>query len=213
MPRNLFRLASKGAAGFLIGLAMWYGLAAPYAKLLASVSEFVVRVAERPPVTSITAIGSLLAVDRRDFPTPPSEGRAGIETMDITFNVILLTTLFAASSRPFSDRNVFGFLAAATLLAFVHVAAVVSFVKADYALNFGAWSAAHYGVVSRNFWAAAPYFYSIVGVHAAAFALWWIFRAWSTAPQKLTTNKAHKHNTANRGLTASAQRSARSSRA
>ena len=182
MPKSLSRLAIRGTAGFFIGLAVWYGLSVPYARLLGSLSEFVIRAAERPAVTSITPIGSLLAVDRSDFRTPASSRRLAVESMDITFNFILLVTLFAVSERPFSDRNVFGFLGAATALVFVHNAAVVSFVEANYALNFGAWSTAHYGVVTRNFWAIAPYFYSTIGVHGSAFALWWLFRAPSSTP-------------------------------
>ncbi|HVR42388.1 MAG TPA: hypothetical protein VMS56_02985, partial [Thermoanaerobaculia bacterium] len=96
-----------------------------------------------------------------------------MESKDITFNFILLVTLFAASGRALSDRNVFGFVGAAVALVFVHVAAVVAFVKAYYALSFGPWSESHYGFVARNFWGAAPYFYSVVGVYGFAVALWW----------------------------------------
>lgn len=191
MPKNLSTLAIKGTAGFLIGLALWYGLAIPYARLLGSASEFVIRAAERPAITSITPMGSLLAVDRSDVRN--SEQRFAVETMDITFNVILLMTLFAMSARTLSDRNVFGFLGAATALFLVHVAAVVSFVEANYALNLGAWSAAHYGVVARHVWTVAPYFYSVIGVHASAFALWWLFRAPSTLPPAQQARTSRKH--------------------
>jgi hypothetical protein len=118
-----------------------------------------------------------MILHRTDLPPSPAELQLALESGDITFNFILLATLFAAGSRAFSDRNVFGFVAAAALLLLVHVLAVVSFIKADYALNYGSWSAAHYGAVARSIWSAAPYFYSVVGVHAFAFALWWLFRA------------------------------------
>lgn len=200
MPKNLSTLAIKGTAGFLIGLAVWYGLAIPYARLLASVSEFVIQAAERPAITSITPMGSLLAVDRSDLRNSASEQRFAVETMDITFNVILLMTLFAMSARPLSDRNVFGFLGAATALFLVHAAAVVSFVEANYALNFGVWSAAHYGFVARHFWTVAPYFYSVIGVHGCAFALWWLFRVPSSSPSagpgRQSPKQAPRHSTA-----------------
>ncbi len=176
MRKSLFRLAAKGAAGFLIALAVWFGLSAPYTRLLASLSEAVVRLAERPAVTSITPQGTLMVIERTDFPASPSSVQLAVESTDLTFNFILLMTLFAASGRALSDRNVFGFVGAAVALVFVHVAAVVAFVKADYALNFGPWSALHYGFVARSFWGAAPYFYSVVGVYGFAFALWWLFR-------------------------------------
>ena len=184
MRKNLSPLVLKGTIGFLIGLAVWGGLSVPYTRLLASMSETVVRLAERPPVTHITARGTLMVVDRSDFPPSPSSGRLGVESTDITFNLILLITLFAASSRALSDRNVFGFAGAAVALVFVHVAAVVSFVKAYYALSFGPWSTAHYGFVARHVWGAAPYFYSVVGVYGFAVALWWLFRPSSQSTPK-----------------------------
>ncbi len=176
MRKNLLKLAAKGAAGFLLALAAWWGLSVPYTRLLASVSEAVIRLAERPSVTLISPQGTLMVIDRTDIRRSPSSGQLAVESTDITFNFILLTTLFAASGRALSDRNVFGFVGAAVALFFVHVAAVVSFVKAYYATSFGPWSALHYGLVARKFWGAAPYFYSVVGVYGFAFALWWIFR-------------------------------------
>ncbi|MEO8034305.1 MAG: hypothetical protein ABI837_07710, partial [Acidobacteriota bacterium] len=114
-------------------------------------------------------------------PSSPSSGRLGVESTDITFNFILLATLFAATNKALSDRNVLGFFGAALALVVVHVGAVVSFVKAYYALSFGAWSTTHYGFVARNFWSDAPYFYSVVGAYGFAIALWWLFRPVSLA--------------------------------
>ncbi len=175
MRKDLSRVVLKGAIGFLAGLAIWGGLTVPYTRLLASLTEVAVRSFERPAVTRIIPDGSLLLVDRTDV-RRTARGRFAVESTDITFNLIVLMTLFAASRRAFSDRNVFGFAGAAALLVLVHVAAVISFVKAYYALSLGAWSAAHYGVVARSFWGAAPYFYSVAGVYGFAFALWWLFR-------------------------------------
>jgi hypothetical protein len=174
--KSLLKLATKGAVGFLFALAVWLWLSIPYTQLLASMSEAVIRLAERPAVTFITPQGTLMVINRSDLRPPPSTGQLAVESTDITFNFILLMALFAASTRALSDRNVYGFVAAAVALFFVHVAAVVSFVKAYYALSFGSWSALHYGVVARKFWGAAPYFYSVIGVYGFAFALWWLFR-------------------------------------
>ena len=176
MRKNLSPLVLKGLIGFLIALAVWGGLSVPYTRLLAFLSETVIRLGERPPITTITPQGTLMIVDRSDHPASASSMRFGVESTDITFNLILLMTLFAASSRALSDRNVFGFAGAAVALVLVHVAAVVSFVKAYYVESFGAWSLAHYGFVARHLWGAAPYFYSVVGVYGFAIAIWWLFR-------------------------------------
>jgi hypothetical protein len=192
LRKSLFRLAGKGAAGFLVALAVWFGLSTPYTRLLAALSEAAVRVTERPAVTSITPVGTLMVVDRTDFPATPSSRQLAVESTDITFNFILLVTLFAANGRALSDRNVFGFVGAAFALVLVHVAAVVSFVKAEAAASYGVWSAAHYGLVARHFWEAAPFFYSIIGVHASAFALWWLLRAPSIASSQSASRAKHQ---------------------
>lgn len=187
MPSGLLKPAVNGAAGFLIALVLWLALSVPYAILLASVSEAAIHIGEWSAATTLTPQRTLIAVDRIDFPPAPS--RLAVESTDVTFNFILLMTLFAATSRPLSDRNVFGFAGAAAVLFFVHVFAVVAFVKAHFALNFGSWSAAHYGVVARWFWGRAPYFYSVAGVYGFAFVLWWLFRP-PPAPSPETAPRA-----------------------
>jgi len=174
LPRNLWSSLAKGAAGFLLGLLFWWSLSTPYARLLATLSEPLIRIAERPPVTRLIASGTELTIDRDDFPR--ASPRPSLLLMDLTANIILLTTLFAANRRPLSDRNALGFLLASLTLVVVHVAAVVMNVESIYALRLGPWSALHYGPVARNFWGAGAHFYSIAGVFGAAFALWWLFR-------------------------------------
>lgn len=192
MRTNLSRAVLKGATGFLIGLAVWGGLSVPYTRLLAACTETAARLGESPGVTHITADGTLMMVSRWDVPTEPSSQRFGVESTDVTFNFVLLMTLFAASRRTFSDRNVAGFAAAAVALVVVHVGAVLSFVEAYYASNFGAWSEAHYGFLARNFWLAAPYFYSVVGVYGSAIALWWLLRPSADANEPLESSKRHR---------------------
>lgn len=171
---QLVRLALNGAAGFAFALAMWLMLSTPYARLLAASAQAAMRTTESPELTAIVPSETLLVNYRRDV--PPERDKLAVESRDVTFNFILLVTLFAASRRALSRRNLAGLAAASALLFVVHVIAVMSFIKADYALNYGSWSAEHFSAVSRGFWTRAPYFYSVIGVHAFAFALWWLLR-------------------------------------
>jgi hypothetical protein len=173
LPKSPLSLALKGSAGFVIALAAWWALSAPYTRLLAVLSEPVIRLVERPRVTRLLGRGTELTIDRSDF--PPSSPRPSLGTTGITDNFILLATLFAASARALSDRNVFGFATASLALVFVHVAAVVANVQSIYASRLGIWSTIHYGAFARTFWGMAVHFYSVVGVFASAFALWWLF--------------------------------------
>jgi hypothetical protein len=189
LPRNLWPLALKGAVAFLIGLAIWAGLAQPYARGLAAATQSILRLTERPDVSTIIANGTLLVVGRSDIPVSRTSGRYAVETTDITFNIILLITLFGASRRALSDKNVFGFVAAAALLVLIHVVAAVAYVKAYYVaiaaqpLSYGARFAA-------RFWEAAPFFYSVVGAYGFAVALWWLLRPTSEAEPTKTKRNA-----------------------
>ncbi len=174
MPKNLWSNLAKGAAGFLLGLAFWWALSAPYARLLASLTEPLIRIAERPPVTRLIADGTELTIDRDDFPR--SSPRPSLLLTDLTSNIILLTTLFSVARRPLRDGNIGRLLLASLGLVVVHIAAVVMNVESIYALRLGPWSERNYGPIARNFWGAGAHFYSIVGVFGSAFALWWLFR-------------------------------------
>lgn len=174
MPKNVWSNLAKGATGFLLGLVLWAGLSSPYASLLASLSEPLIRIFERPQVTRLIAKGTELTIDRTDFPR--ASPRPGLRLMDLTSNVILLMTLFAANRHAVSDRNIAGFVLAILALIVVHVAAVILNVQSIYALRLGAWSARNYGPVARNFWGASAHFYSLTGMFGAGFVLWWFFR-------------------------------------
>ena len=118
-------------------------------------------------------------MDRSDF--DPRSTRPAISIADLTFNFVLLTALFAASQRIFSDRNIGGFLASCAILALTHIAGVITRVRSIYVGQLGMWSTVNYTSFDRNFWGAADHFYRLVLMYAVAFALWWVFRDSATA--------------------------------
>jgi hypothetical protein len=175
LPRLDWRLAVKAFAGFLAGLALWVFLTPLYDRVLAASAEKVIRAFEKPPVTQLRrADDGYVTVDRTDFDRRSK--RPAMPVRDLTFNFILLTALFAASKRTFSDRNIGGFLVAAGLLALTHVFGTVAEVMSIYVAKLGMWSKVHYTDFERNFWGVANHFYRLVLMYAIAFALWWGFR-------------------------------------
>lgn len=180
MARNPLPLVAKGAVGFLLGLGLWAGFAGIYSDFIATAAQPLLRLMERPAVTRLVPDGSTIIVNRDDFPR--SSPRPQLPLNDLTFNVILLTTLFATERSPLSTRNVTRFLAACLVLAVTHVLAFVATVESVYALQLGPWSAAHYGPISRNFWSGAAHFYRIVGLYGIAFLLWWMLRPGAEVP-------------------------------
>lgn len=175
MVRLDWRIALKAIVGFLAGLAIWVVLTPAYDKVLSAGTQAVMRAFENPKVTRLRpAADNFVTVDRADF--DPRSKRPAIPLHDLTFNIALMTALFAASKRTFSDRNIGGFLVALVLLALTHIFGAVCEVMAIYVAKLGMWSTVHYSDFERNVWGVLNHFYRLVLMYAFAFALWWIFR-------------------------------------
>jgi hypothetical protein len=181
LPRIDWRLVLKGFAGFVVGVALWAFLTPVYDRLIAASAEKLLRAFEKPPVTRLRPQDdNHTTVDREDFDRR-SKQRPAIPIRDLTFNIALLTALFAASRRTFSDRNMGGFVLAALLLALTHVLGTVAEVMSIYVAKLGMWSTVNYSPLERNVWGVLNHFYRLVLMYAIAFALWWIFRDPGTA--------------------------------
>lgn len=191
MPRFEWRTALKALAGFLVGLAMWVLLTPAYDKLVSSGAQTVMRMFEKPKVTRLKpAADNHVTVDRADF--DPRSKRPGIPLRDLTFNIALLTALFAVSKRPFSDRNIGGFFIALVLLYVTHVFGTIAEVMAIYVAKLGMWSQVHYSDLERNVWGVINHFYRLVLMYAFAFALWWLFRDPATEAAPAAPKKKKK---------------------
>lgn len=175
MPRLDWRTAVRALAGFAAGVAIWIFLSPPYDRLISTLAERAIRTFERPAVTRLRpAEDQYVTVDRSDF--DPRSKRPAVSIRDLTFNIVLLTALFATAKRPFADRNIGGFLVATVILGITHVFGAVTEVMSIYVLKLGLWSQIHYGAFERNAWSVANHFYRLVLMYAIAFALWWMFR-------------------------------------
>ena len=175
LPRLEWRTALRAIAGFLAGLAIWIFLTPAYDRVIAAGAQAVIRTFENPKVTRLRpAKDNFVTIDRSDF--DPRSKRPAIPIRDLTFNIALLTALFAVSKRPFSDRNIGGFLVALVLLAMTHIFGTIAEVMAIYVAKLGMWSTVHYSDLERNVWGVINHFYRLVLMYAIAFALWWIFR-------------------------------------
>jgi hypothetical protein len=161
-----------------VGLALWVSLSPVYDRVVAAAAEPIVRVFE--PLTRLNPIGEDVRVDRNDF--DPRSPRPGVQTFQLTFNWVMLVTLFALDRRPFSRANARGFALASLVLGLAHVLALVAEVMNIYVLRLGAWSRVNYGPVARNFWGAASHSYRFVLMFAIAFALWWGWRPREITP-------------------------------
>lgn len=185
MPRLEWQAALKALAGFAVGVAFWLMASPLYDRGIAAGAQGVMRAFENPKVTRLRpADDNRVTVDRSDF--DPRSKRPAISLRDLTFNVVLLIALFAASKRTFSDRNIGGFFAAVAILALTHIGAAVVEVMSIYVAQLGPWSRANYSDLDRNVWGVARHFYRLVLMYAIVFALWWTLhdRAAAAEPSK-----------------------------
>lgn len=190
MPRLDWRVALKALAGFVLGVAFWVMASPLYDRAIAAGAQGFMRAFENPKVTRLRpAEDNYVTVDRSDF--DPRSKRPAISIRDLTFNVVLLVALFAASKRTFSDRNIGGFLAALAALALTHIGATVVEVMSIYVAKLGPWSRVHYSDFDRNLWGVLNHFYRLVFMYAIAFALWWTLRD-AAAPAAPVTAKKKK---------------------
>jgi len=176
-----WRTTLKALVGFLVGLGAWILLSPAYDKGIAAGAQAVIRAFENPKVTRIrTTETEYASIDRSDF--DPRSKRPGFGIRDLTFNIALLTALFAASKRTFSDRNIGGFLIAMVLLAMTHIFGTIAEVMSIYVSKLGMWSTVHYSEFERNLWGVLNHAYRLVLMYAFAFAFWLAFRDPNTAP-------------------------------
>jgi hypothetical protein len=174
-----------------VGLAAWVLLSPAYDRVVAAGAQAVIRTFEKPKVTKLkTGTDEYVTIERADF--DPRSKRPGIPVRDLTFNIALLTALFAASKRPFSDRNIGGFLIALVLLTFTHIFGAICEVMAIYVAKLGMWSTVHYSDFERNIWGVLNHFYRLVLMYAFSFALWWIFRDPNAEPAPVAAKKKKK---------------------
>jgi hypothetical protein len=175
----------------VVGVVLWVLLSPVYDRVVAAGAESIMRAFEKPKVTRLRlAADNFTTVDRADF--DPRSKRPGISIRDLTFNIVLLIALFAASSRPFTDRNIGGFLVAAVILALTHIFGVVTEVMSIYVAKLGLWSTVNYGEFDRNLWGVLNHFYRLVLMYAIAFALWWIFRDAAAKPAAAKVKKKRR---------------------
>ncbi|MBI2214756.1 MAG: hypothetical protein HYU52_14010 [Acidobacteria bacterium] len=180
----------RGAIGFAVGLALWLGLGELYHPIVARATEQLFQLREHPNVTQLKPAGSSVILDRADFDR--RSPRPQIPVRDLTFNVILLLTLLAASGPPLTLAHGGRWAGALFALFVVHVAALTAKVMTFYVLKLGAWSRVHYGSIARDFWSGADHFYRFVGIYAFAFAIWWIARGDESAETEAVPRPAPK---------------------
>ena len=159
-------------AALAVAAIAWYNLTPLYDGLLAGVAAPLLKIDRRFRDAKLTAHDRIITVASK-------EKRGGLPGADIpadelTYNIILLTALFASNRRPLRDRNVAAFLKSVALVVALHVVGVLLSIESTYSVRMGAWSAEHYGTAARYVWSYAEIFYRLVGMFGVVFVCWWL---------------------------------------
>lgn len=171
MLRNRARLTLNVLLGLAAGIALWWYAADPYHALLTRAAGVALNLSESGQKTRVSYRGGIAALERSDF----SQFRL-VRVRELTFNFILLITLFAASASPISRQRLLRFLLGVVFLAVVHWFAFLATFKSTLAVNFGDWSEKAYGEASANIWFLLSQGYVVVGAFAAVFVIWWLLK-------------------------------------
>jgi hypothetical protein len=158
------RFIAGAAAGFLV---WWYGTLF-YDGALAAAAEQLLRFDQR-------LCNAHLIADERKIEAIPHlcvGPKVTIPADQLTYNVILLTALFAMRWR-----SIASFLASLFVVAMTHVLSVVLSLESTYAGRMGTWSESHYSELEAHIWVAAEFWWRLVGMFAIVFACWWLTQA------------------------------------
>ena len=96
--RALWLTVAKAVAGFVLGLAIWWGVSPSYGSAIAGGAEPLIRIFESRRVTHLRAENREVIVDRSDF--PPASPRPGIPADDRERVLQRFVRLEKSRSRP-----------------------------------------------------------------------------------------------------------------
>lgn len=158
----------RRALSFFVATAaalwLWSAFAPAYNRVLCAVAQPLLHIDRRfagavlVPLDRIVRVTSSTALPMAHIPADL-----------LTYNVILLTALFASDQR-LKPR---AYLISLGVLAVGHIFGLLISIESTYALRLGAWSEQHYSDFAGDLWLAAELFYRVVGMFGLAFACWW----------------------------------------
>jgi hypothetical protein len=172
-PRSWALLFIRNALLWMIPVALlWLALTSVYNRFLLGSAQNLVHLTESPNVTDLLRKDEHFAyISRRDF--PPSRSLVNsFRVTDVHFHLVMLGVLFLAVPGLSWRRRLENLGWAFLITIFFDIFLIFFTVKATYAARLGAWSFAHYGSISRNFWGLGEHLLALPFKFALPFLLW-----------------------------------------
>jgi hypothetical protein len=151
---------------------LWLLMTPVYNRFLLGSAQNLVHLTEYPSVTDLLRKDKHFAyISRRDFP-PATSLVHSFRVTDVHFHLIMLGVLFLAVPAISWRRRLenLGWAFLATI--FFDIFLIFFLVKFTYATQIPAWSVAHYGAFSRNFWGLTYHVLDLAFKFALPFLLW-----------------------------------------
>lgn len=155
----------------LIGaIIIWLLVRPAIDSLVAGLAQTLVRSFEYPRVTRLVIEDHRVQMRRSDLRTDSKI--YSVSMTEISFNTIVLLSLYLALPRPFSRRQLERLFMGLCVLIICQAVNLVFHVKTLYATGLGEWSQHYYSDFARNVFGFGRYFTDLPGRFSFPFLIW-----------------------------------------
>lgn len=154
----------------IAAVVIWLVLRPAIDTVVAGLTQTLVRSFEYPRVTRLVVEDHRAQIRRSDLRTDSKV--ASVSMTEVSFNTIVLLTLFLALPHPFSRKQLESLFMGWCVLCLSHSVNLLFHVKTLYSLGLGEWSQHHYSDLARNIFGFGRYFTDLPGRFSFPFLIW-----------------------------------------
>jgi hypothetical protein len=176
----------------LIGaIIIWLLVRPALDSLIAGLTQTLVRSFEHPRVTRLVIEDHRVRILRSDLRVDSKI--YSVAMAEITFNTIVLLSLYLALPRPFSRRQLERLFMGWCVLIVCQIVNLGFHIKTLYATGLGEWSLHYYSDFARNAFGFGRYFTDLPGRYAFPFLIWLGFN-WDVVMKMLGLHEEESEN-------------------
>ena len=167
-------------------IVIWLLLRPAIDGAVAGLAQTLIRSFEYPRVTRLAVQDDRAQIRRADLRTDSKV--QSVSMTEVTFNTIVLLTLYLALPRPFSRRQLERLFMGWCVLYLSQSINLLFHVKTLYSMGLGEWSQHHYSDLARNVFGFGRYFTDLPGRFSFPFLIWLGFN-WDVVMNMLGINQ------------------------
>jgi hypothetical protein len=176
-------------------IVIWLLLRPAIDTAVAGLAQTLIRSFEYPRVTRLVVQDDRAQIRRTDLRTDSKV--QSVSMTEVTFNTIVLLTLYLALPRPFSRRQLERLFMGWCVLYLSQSINLLFHVKTLYSMGLGEWSQHHYSDLARNVFGFGRYFTDLPGRFSFPFLIWLGFN-WEVVMKMLRVSEDTNGKTASK---------------